>query len=251
MRLDLLTLFPEFFDSPLKSSILGRAIASGRIVVHLHDIRDWATDRHRTADDAPYGGGGGMVMKAEPVVKAARAVKQMTAAGHEPSPVIYLTPQGEPLTASRVRELAALPGVILLCGNYEGIDERAIDLVVDREISIGDYVLTGGEVAALVLLNAVARRLPGVLGNEVSAARDSFEEGLLDYPHYTRPEVFEGLAVPAVLLGGNHAQIEAWRRQEALARTLRRRPDLLKSAHLTDQDRRRLGELEDPRRAQG
>jgi tRNA (guanine37-N1)-methyltransferase len=177
----------------------------------------------------------------EPVVAAVRAVRAEAEAESRAAPVVYLSPQGELLRASLVDELAALPGLILLCGSYEGIDERAIEAVVDREISIGDYVLTGGEPAALVLINAVARKLPGVLGNEASAPNDSFERGLLDWPHYTRPPVFEGRAVPEVLLGGHHAEIEKWRLEQARRRTAERRPDLLANEGLTDEERKRLG----------
>lgn len=238
MYFDVLTIFPEMFESPLRTSILGRAIEAGLIEVDLHQLRDWTTDKHRVVDEPPYGGGGGMVMKAEPIVTAVRDLK---ARRGNPSasevPVVYLSPQGEVLNAERVNQLSALRGMILLCGNYEGVDERAIELVVDREISIGDYVLTGGELPALVLINALARKLEGVLGNVASAPNDSFENALLDFPHYTRPEVFEGLRVPEVLLGGHHAKIEAWRRREALRRTAKRRPDLLEGAKLTAEEK--------------
>lgn len=250
MRFDVLTLFPEVFDSPLKASIMGRAIETGAVQIRLHQIRDWTDDKHRVVDDAPYGGGGGMVMKAGPVVEAIRAVKKELAEspdqgrGEAPSdsaadqaPVIYMSPQGERLDNKLADELAALPGLILLCGNYEGIDERAIELEVDREISIGDYVLTGGEYAALILMNAVIRKVPGVLGNAASAPNDSFEQGLLDFPHYTRPEVFEGLSVPEVLLSGDHGKVDAWRREQSVVRTAKRRPDLIDSADLTPQER--------------
>jgi tRNA (guanine37-N1)-methyltransferase len=241
LNFDILTLFPEMFDSPLKASILGRAAEAGLIRVRLHQIRDWAEDRHRVVDDAPYGGGGGMVMKPEPVVRAVRAVRERLGnPGPNEAPVVYLSPQGEVLGNRLVNELSALPGLILLCGNYEGIDERAIESVVDREISIGDYVLTGGELPALVLVNAIARKLEGVLGNVASAPNDSFENGLLDFPHYTRPEVFEGRRVPEILLGGHHAKIEQWRRRQAILRTARRRPDLLGRAALSAEDRRWL-----------
>lgn len=274
MRIDILTIFPEFFDSPLRSSIIARAREAGHVSINLHDIRDWTEDKHHCTDDTPYGGGGGMVMKPGPVVNAVRCVREMTrrlpgggdgdgeipvidqGADEEnteaatmpaesappPHPVIYLSPQGEPLTARIVDELAAMPGMILLCGNYEGIDERAIELAVDREISIGDYVLTGGEIAALVLLNAVARKIPGVLGNEASAPNDSFETGLLDCPHYTRPEVFEDLEVPEVLLSGHHAKIVAWRREQALRATARRRPDLIDRDKLSEEEKRIVDE---------
>lgn len=243
MRFDVLTLFPEVFESPLKASILGRALEANLIAVHLHQIRDWTEDKHRVTDDTPYGGGGGMVMKPEPVVRAVRAVREGLGEGAA-TPVIYLSPQGELLTNKLADELAALPGMILLCGSYEGIDERAIESVVDREVSIGDYVLTGGELAALVLINAVVRKIPGVLGNEASAPNDSFVEGLLDFPHYTRPEVFEDRRVPEVLLSGHHAKIVAWRRREALRRTAKRRPDLLEKMKLSPEDRRMLDEPE-------
>lgn len=242
MRFDILTLFPEAFESPMSVSIVGAARESGLVSIHLHQLRDWTEDRHHTADDTPYGGGGGMVMKPEPVVKAVRAVKseseELAAA-----PVIYMSPQGEVLTTAIADELAKLSAVILLCGSYEGIDERAIEAVVDREISIGDYVLTGGELAAMVLVNAVVRKLPGVVKNIASVERDSFEDGLLDFPHYTRPEVFEGKRVPEVLLSGHHAKVEEWRRREALKRTLLRRPDLLENATLSDKDRKLLDSI--------
>ncbi len=243
MRFDILTLFPEMFDSPLKSSILGRAVEAGLIDVNLHQLRDWTTDKHRMIDDAPYGGGGGMVMKPGPIVDAVRDLKGRRGnLTPEACPVVYLSPQGEVLNSGLVNELSALPGMILLCGNYEGIDERAIDQVVDREISIGDYVLTGGELAALVLINALARKLEGVLGNAASAPNDSFENTLLDFPHYTRPEVFEGVTVPEVLLGGHHAMIDTWRRRQAIIRTAERRPDLLEKAPLTPKERAWLDE---------
>lgn len=239
MKFEILTLFPEMFDSPLRSSILGRALEDGRLQVALHQIRDWTEDRHRAVDDAPYGGGGGMVMKPDVVVRAVRAVRERVG---EPLPagfpVVYLSPQGEVLNAALVDELSALPGMILLCGNYEGVDERAVEAAVDREISIGDYVLTGGELPALVLINAIARKLEGVLGNAASAPNDSFENGLLDFPQYTRPEDFEGRRVPDVLLGGNHAHVREWRRRQSLLRTARRRPDLFERAPVTDEERR-------------
>ncbi len=244
MRIDVLTLFPEVFESPLRHGILGKAIEDKRFSVHLHNIRDWTEDKHHVTDDAPYGGGGGMVMKPDPVVKCARAVRETAREESGDAPVIYLSPQGEVLSAEIVDELAALPGMILLCGNYEGIDERAIELEVDREISIGDYVVTGGELPALVLINAVARKIPGVLGNADSAVNDSFENGLLDFPHYTRPEVFEELIVPEVLRNGNHAKIEQWRREQSLARTAERRPDLIERAELNEKDLDYLDKLE-------
>lgn len=231
------------FESPLKSSILGRAAGAGLIEVVLHQLRDWTDDRHRTVDDMPYGGGGGMVMKPEPVVRAVRAVRERL--GNPPAsrvPTIYLSPQGEPLSAELVNELSALPGLVLLCGSYEGVDERAIEAVVDREISIGDYVLTGGELPALVLINAVARKLEGVLGNATSAPNDSFEQALLDFPHYTRPEEFEGRRAPEILFSGHHAKIAEWRRRQSILRTALRRPDLLDRTGLSSGERAWLDE---------
>ncbi len=251
MRFDILTIFPEFFDVPLKAGILGRALEAGKIECHAHNIRDWTTDKHHCTDDAPYGGGGGMVMLAQPLLSAIREVRARAAeaSGMMRPPVIYLSPQGEALNHRIVRELAALPAAILLCGTYEGVDERVVELEVDREISLGDYVLTGGELPALVLINAVARHIEGVLGNPDSAPNDSFENGLLDFPHYTRPEVVEGLAVPPVLMSGHHARIVHWRREMSLLRTARRRPELLAGVELAWADRRFLfeqGFLEDP-----
>lgn len=247
MRFDILTIFPEFFSVPLQTSILGRALKAGRIECHAHNIRDWTTDKHHCTDDAPYGGGGGMVMLAEPLLRAIRAVRARAAeaTGVARPTVVYMSPQGEPLNHRIVRELAESPSLILLCGTYEGVDERVIDLEVDREISIGDYVLTGGELAALVVINAVARQVEGVLGNPTSAPNDSFENGLLDFPHYTRPEVVEGLAVPPVLMSGHHANIVKWRRQQSLERTLRRRPDLLEHMELAKDDKKFLKELKE------
>lgn len=226
MRFDILTLFPAMFQGPLTESILKRAQQAGKITIHLHDIRDWATDRHRTVDDAPYGGGAGMVMKAEPLAAAIRAVQ---AADEPGGPVVLLTPDGELFNQSIARELAALPRLILVCGHYEGIDERVRERLIDREISIGDYVLTGGELAAMVVVDAVARLVPGVIDSE-SIVEESHSDFLLEYPHYTRPAVWEGLAVPSILLSGHHGEIARWRRSERLRRTLARRPDLLARA---------------------
>jgi tRNA (guanine37-N1)-methyltransferase len=226
MRFDILTLFPAMFQGPLTESILKRAQQAGKIEIHLHDIRQWTTDRHRTADDAPYGGGAGMVMKAEPLAAAIRAVR---AADERQGPTILLTPDGELFTQSIARELATLPRLLLVCGHYEGIDERVRETLIDRELSIGDYVLTGGELAAMVVVDAVARLAPGVIDSE-SIVEESHNDFLLEYPHYTRPAVWEGLAVPSVLLSGNHGEIARWRRVERLRRTLTRRPDLLARA---------------------
>jgi tRNA (guanine37-N1)-methyltransferase len=234
MIFEILTLFPEMFDSYLASSILGRAIAAGHIQVRNHNIRDYATDKHRMTDDAPYGGGSGMVMKPEPLVRGLEAVqaKEETRAR-----VILLSPQGRLFDQKAARELSRLSRLILVCGKYEGVDDRVRELAVDEEISIGDYILTGGELAAMVILEATARLLPGVLGDEASTREESFAEGLLEYPHYTRPREFMGCEVPEVLLSGNHQEIAAWRRRKAIERTLEKRPDLLGSANLTDEDR--------------
>lgn len=225
MRFDILTLFPEMFAGPLTESILKRAQQAGLISVNLHDIRDYATDRHRTADDAPYGGGAGMVMKAEPLAACIRAVLAAPDAPAAP-PVILLSPDGELFTQALAEELARLPRLVLVCGHYEGVDERIRATLITREASIGDYVLTGGELAAMVLVDAVARLVPGVLDAE-STAEESHSDGLLEYPHYTRPAVWEGLEAPAVLLSGHHGEVAKWRRQQRLRRTLERRPDLL------------------------
>lgn len=244
MKFDVLTLFPDFFSSPLKQSIVGRALSKGLIEVVVHNIRDYTFDKHNTADDAPYGGGPGMVMKAEPVVLAIEAV---TGGVKQGTKVILATPQGRPLTHALVRRLAGAGGIdggevektdriVIICGRYEGIDER-IRHHVDMEVSIGDYVLTGGELPALVMIDAVSRFIPGVLGEVDSSERDSFTDGLLEYPQYTRPEVFRGEAVPEVLLSGNHALIEKWRREESLRKTFNSRPELIDKAALGKEDK--------------
>jgi len=240
LRFDVFTVFPDVLSPYLAASILGRARQAGLLEVRLHDPRDYTTDRHRTTDDTPYGGGGGMVMKPEPLYAAVRK-----AMGDAPSstPVILLTPQGRLFTQAVARELADHPRLALLCGRYEGVDERVRQGLATDEISIGDYVVTGGELPALVVIDAVARCLPGVLGDEDGALDDSHASGLLEYPHYTRPPDFEGRRVPEVLLSGDHARIAAWRRRQSLARTLRRRPDLLERADLTAEDRRALDAL--------
>ncbi len=239
MRFDIFTLFPEVFHPYIDVSIIGRARKSGALEVHLHNIRDWATDKHRTVDDEPYGGGGGMVMKAEPIFAAVESVL-----GRPPqAPVILLTPQGRPFNQKMARELAELPHVALLCGRYEGVDERVREHLVTDEISIGDYVLTGGELAALVVLDAVTRLLPNVLGDPDAPDKDSHATGLLEHPHYTRPAVFRGWKVPPVLLSGDHGKIARWRREQSLLRTLHRRPDLLAKAQLTEEDRAFLRKL--------
>lgn len=253
MHFDILTLFPDMFTGPLTESILKRAAQAGRISIRLHDIREHATDRHRTADDAPYGGGAGMVMKAEPLAAAIRSVtprEDNDTASDEaldnhlvtPSPghlVILLTPAGELFDQRIAQELAGYERLVLVCGHYEGVDERVREALIDRELSIGDYVLTGGELAAMVLVDAVARLVPGVIDAE-STDEESHSGGLLEYPHYTRPAAWEGREVPAVLLSGHHGQVALWRRQQQLRRTLERRPDLLAQAELTPEDRKYL-----------
>lgn len=229
------------FDGPLGESIVARAVRAGLVSWKAHDVRDYATDKHRTTDDVPYGGGGGMVMKVEPLVAAVRDV--VPDHGEPDVEVVLLTPQGQVLTQRLARQLSRKRRLALICGRYEGVDERVRELVVTREVSIGDYVLSGGELAAMVLIEVVTRLVPGVLGDPGATFEDSHAEGLLEYPHYTRPAEFEGLAVPEVLLSGNHAEIVRWRRQEALRRTLLRRPELLDRARLSQADREYLSEL--------
>ncbi len=224
MQFDVFTLFPEVIQPYLDSSILQRACENGLIHVDLHNIRDWTTDKHHITDDAPYGGGGGMVMKAPPIFDAVEAVL-----GAPPiCPLIYLSPQGRTFSTAIARELALLPRIALLCGRYEGIDERVIEHLVTDQISIGDYVVTGGELPAMIVIDAVTRFIPGALGDPQGAINDSFTDGLLEYPHFTRPEEYRGWRVPPELLSGNHAEIARWRREQAIARTKSRRPDLLK-----------------------
>lgn len=238
MRIDVVTLFPEVFPAFLSAGLLGKAIASGRITVATHNPRDFTRDRHRTVDDTPYGGGAGMVMKCEPLWAAAAAAK-----GANPQArVVLMSPRGRVLTQGRVKELAEAPGLVLICGRYEGVDERLAQVLGAEEISIGDYVLSGGELPALVVIEAVSRMLPGVVGDWESVATDSFFEGLLGPPQYTRPPVFEGLEVPEVLRNGNHAAIARWRRKEALRATRARRPELL--VNLSALDKQLLAELD-------
>jgi tRNA (guanine37-N1)-methyltransferase len=222
VRIDVLTIFPGILDSPLRESLLGKAIEKGVLDVRVHDIRDHATDKHRQVDDESYGGGPGMVMKPEPIFAAVEAL------GPDPKRVLLLSPAGRRLDQALVRELAAEPWLVLVAGRYEGVDERVVEGLGTEEISIGDYVLSGGEVPALVVLEAVTRLVPGVIGRDESHERDSFgHDGLLDHPHYTRPPEFRGMAVPEVLLSGDHAAIERWRREAAREKTRRNRPDLL------------------------
>jgi tRNA (guanine37-N1)-methyltransferase len=274
MRFDIFTLFPSIFESPLQESILQRAIESRLIEVRLHNIRDYATDKHHVTDDYPYGGGGGMVMKPEPIFAAVETVLGLadgmsnaelgmsnaelrmangeggpqSSIRNQPStiPIILLTPQGRVFNQAIARELARRERIALICGRYEGVDERVREHLATDELSIGDYVLTGGELAALVVIDAVARLRPGVLGDADAAADDSHSADLLEYPHYTRPPDFRGWKVPEVLLSGHHAEIARWRRRQSLRRTLRRRPDLIARASLSPEERDDLEHLDDP-----
>ncbi len=246
MRFDVITLFPEMFGAITQYGVTRRAAEQGKFVLRTWNPRDFTGDNYRTVDDRPYGGGPGMVMLAEPLAQAVSAAKQSQAqAGAARSCVIHLSPQGRPLTHEVVKELLARDeGWILLASRYEGVDERLIRQQVDEELSIGDYVLSGGELAAMVLMDSLVRQLPGVLGDEASAQQDSFVRGLLDCPHYTRPEVYNGVGVPEVLMSGHHAEIEKWRLKQALGRTAERRPDLLAQRQLTKQEARLLAEYQ-------
>ncbi len=238
MQIDLLTLFPEFFVSPLRQSMLRRAQVLGRVSFRVLNLRDFTTDRHQVTDDRPFGGGPGMVMKIEPLVAAIRRVRQ-----EDPAPrVILLSPGGRRFDQERARELAQAPHLLLVCGHYEGVDER-IRHFIDAELSIGDYVLTGGEIPALIIVDAVTRLLPGVLGGEGATEEESFQTGILEYPHYTRPRDFEGFTVPEMLLSGDHARIARWRREQALEHTAAKRPDLLDKAPLSQEDREFLAKI--------
>ena len=246
MKFDVLTLFPAMFASPFADSIIGKAAERGLIEISAHNLRDWAEGRHKVTDDTPYGGGEGMVMKPEPVARALKALQSENPL----SRVLLMSPQGRPFRQADARKLADESGLILVCGRYEGFDER-IRTLVEEEFSLGDFVVTGGELPAMVIIDAVARLVPGVLGNHASAASDSFSDGLLEYPHYTRPADFQDQRVPEVLLSGNHAAIARWRRKEQLRRTLLRRPELLQGANLSEEDRRILAELEKDRAGGG
>ncbi len=231
MQFDVVTLFPEMFTAITQSGITRRAFEQKKCELSLWNPRDFTTDKHRTVDDRPYGGGPGMVMMVKPLESAVHAAKVRQIAQDLPAPrVIYLSPQGKALTHERVMQLTAEPGLVLLCGRYEAVDQRFLDACVDEEISLGDFVLSGGELPAMALMDAVIRQLPGVLHDDASAVEDSFVNGLLDCPHYTRPEVYEGEAVPAVLMGGHHVEIEKWRREQALKATVNKRPDLIVKA---------------------
>lgn len=240
MNFHILTLFPDMVRDGLNTSIIGRAVERGLLSIEAVNIRDYTKEKHRHVDDAPYGGGAGMVMQAEPVCAAYRALCERT--GKTPR-VLYMTPQGRVFNQEIARELATEEDLVFLCGHYEGIDERALELIVTDYLSIGDYVLTGGELPAMVMIDSISRLVPGVLGNDGSAEIESFHDNLLEYPQYTRPEVYEGLRVPEVLLSGHHKNIEEWRRQKSIERTLERRPDLLEQAVLTKKERAYLEKL--------
>jgi tRNA (guanine37-N1)-methyltransferase len=242
-RFDILTIFPEPLREYLNSSLLGRAQQNGLVQFQVHQLRDWATDKHRMVDDVLFGGGDGMVMKAEPLVSAIEQIKKEYKNGR----AIYLSPQGRRLDQSVIKELSRYDEMLLICGRYEGVDERVIEGWVDEEISLGDFVLCGGEIAALALTEAITRLIPGVVGKEASLIEETFSEGLVEYPHYTRPREFRGMEVPEVLLNGNHLQIERWRRQQALHRTLEKRPDLLAHLQLNEEDQAYLASLKEGR----
>lgn len=245
MHFDILTLFPEMFQGVFDASIILRARQAGLLSLALHNIRDYAPGRHRVTDDTPYAGGGGMVMKPEPIWNAVEAVLGGDpAAAADATPIVLLTPQGRLFTHTIARELAAHPRVLLICGRYEGVDERVRQYLANDEISIGDYVLSGGEIPAMVVVDAVVRWLPGALGDPDAPADDSHASGLLEYPHYTKPATYRGYEVPNILRSGHHAQVTRWRRQEALRRTRARRPDLLERAELSPADRAFLAQLE-------
>ncbi|MDE2860517.1 MAG: tRNA (guanosine(37)-N1)-methyltransferase TrmD [Chloroflexota bacterium] len=249
MDVHVLTLFPAMLEGPLRESIVGRAVENGVVRIRIHNIRDYAHDRHRTTDDYPYGGGGGMVMKPEPLFEAVEAVRSLIGEENgreraEGAHVVLMTPQGEVLTQALVEELASKSDLVLICGHYEGVDERVVEHLVDREISIGDYVLSGGEIPAMAVVDAVVRLLPGAVGDGQSIEDDSHSTGLIQFPQYTRPAEYRGRQVPAVLLSGNHEEVRRWRRRQSLRRTQQRRPDLLEKADLSSEDSALLAEQE-------
>jgi len=269
MKADIVTIFPDFFRGPLDHGITRRAVEMGLAKIEVHDLRQFTHDRHRTVDDRPFGGGEGMVLKPEPIFECLEplglASREQRSTGTVKESVILLSAQGERFTQAMALELAEFERVVLICGRYEGVDERVAGYLADRELSIGDYVLSGGELAAAVVIEAITRLLPGALGNEASARQESFTAGggaaetekagpdstcssggLLDYPHYTRPAEFRGIAVPKVLINGNHEEIRRWRREQALKKTLRNRPDLLKGVNLSGEDRKTLERIKDP-----
>jgi tRNA (guanine37-N1)-methyltransferase len=237
-RIDILTLFPGYFEGPFTVSMVKRAVAGKALDLRVHDLRKWATDKHHKADDVPYGGGAGMVMKPEPLAKALAALKK----GRKKVRTLLLSPQGRTFDNGKALELSKQKALILVCGHYEGVDERALRWI-DEEVSLGDFVMTGGEPAAAAIVDSLMRFLPGVVGDRQSVEKDSFFNGLLDYPHYTRPREFKGMKVPEALLSGNHAHIERWRRKESLRNTLKKRPDLLDRAPLTEEDQKLLEEI--------
>ncbi|WP_338543148.1 tRNA (guanosine(37)-N1)-methyltransferase TrmD [Paenibacillus tundrae] len=247
MKVDVLTLFPEMFDGVFGTSILGKAQTKGLVSLNAVNFRNYATNKHNTVDDTPYGGGGGMVLKPDPIFAAVEDIldqrEEATVPTMKAPRIILMCPQGETFTQQKAEELVQEDHLIFICGHYEGYDERIREFLVTDELSIGDYVLTGGELPAMVAIDSVVRLIPGVLGNETSAVTDSFSTGLLEYPHYTRPPEFRGMKVPDVLLSGHHLNIDAWRREQSLLRTLERRPDMLESAELTDKERIWLEEL--------
>jgi tRNA (guanine37-N1)-methyltransferase len=240
MKFDIVTIFPSMIEAGLGEGVVSRGLERGLLNVAVHDLRRWTTDRHRTVDDVPYGGGPGMVMKAEPLM---RAVSEIRETRGTPGSVVLLSPQGRTFTQAEAERLRRLEHIVLLCGRYEGMDERVREMVATEEISIGDYVLSGGELAALVVVDAVSRLVPGVVGDEQSVVQDSFSRGLLDYPHYTRPADIAGHRVPDVLLSGHHADVRRWRRKAALVRTLDRRPELIATATLDEEERALLDEI--------
>jgi tRNA (guanine37-N1)-methyltransferase len=244
MHIDIFTLFPAMFVGPFEESIIKRALETDLVSIAIHNIRDWAPGKHHQCDDTPYGGGGGMIMKPEPIFYSVETVLEIRPGDTPPSPVILLTPQGRPLTQKVAHELAQRTRLALICGRYEGVDERVREHLATDEISIGDYVLSGGELAAMVLVDAVVRLLPNALGDPGAPLNDSHASGLLEYPHYTRPAVFRGWSVPEILLSGHHANLTRWRRESSLYRTWRRRPDLLQNAQLSETDRAFLSQLD-------
>jgi len=235
MRIDILCLFPEMFVSPFDQSIVKRARKLGAVNIFIHNIRDYTCDKHRTVDDYPHGGGPGMVLKPEPIFEAVEAIKLLAS---REMPIILLTPQGRLFSQEIAQELTQHPGLMLICGHYEGVDERVRQYLTTDEISIGDYVLSGGEIAAMVVVDAIVRLIPGVLGSQESLRSDSFSDGLLEYPQYTRPQTYRSWSVPSVLLSGNHGEIARWRRQQAILRTAERRPDLLNKAILCNEEKK-------------
>ncbi|MBI2857304.1 MAG: tRNA (guanosine(37)-N1)-methyltransferase TrmD [Chloroflexi bacterium] len=238
MLVDIITIFPQMFQGPFAESLIKRAVDKGLVRINIHNLRDFTHDRHRTVDDSPYGGGPGMVMKPGPIFEAVETIK-----GEGAADVILLTPAGDRFTQQIARDLAVKGRLTFICGHYEGVDERVREGLITRELSIGDYVMTGGELAAMVVVDAVVRLIPGVLGSAESLTEESFSSGLLEYPQYTRPEAFRGQRVPEVLLSGNHEEVARWRRDQAIRRTFLKRPDLLEKTHLTEQERRLVAGL--------